>query len=34
MAEASMSVPNDEPVEEFYALDCSCCSSTPLDPGF
>ena len=32
--EASVRVPNDEPVDEIYALDCSCRSPDPLDIGF
>ena len=32
--EASARVPNDEPVDEIYALDCSCRSPDPLDIGF
>jgi hypothetical protein len=32
--EASVNLPNDDPMEEFYALDRSCCSPDPLDPGF
>ena len=32
--DASVDVPNDELLEEFYALDCSCCSPNPLDTRF